>query len=433
MQNSKNLFNQLHSIIPQGINKPKPTKTKTIKRNPADQSTESTTMSTSKDPPSFLTATKSSRSEATALERSRRTAEIEQIRQLKAQSGSSDFNAMRRQLAEKAQNGAPIHNLEDWRAEQQAKAEEDRRKKLEANENLHGYRNKELDSRIPKKERKFRTKQFQGVIGDVEYPEFGGQEGQCDEEGEEEYEEERQVGKLRWSVNDGQATEEEVKIKMNEMEIGNDDSQHTKSRENEPFEEEIANDNGAPPEEEPEIEPEPGPESEPSFPEEETSAQLEPTPSLPEPKTYTRTDVKFSFGLIVRSNSSNKLVSENLRENETLKKCMSATAKILVQKMASPPPLELLEGDGDGSYLPEAYYDPDVTPVVISIEEQEKGDKPLEKNTKRTLVKASFPVYLRDGNLDEAGREKSSRVLKETKSTVFKALREAVSGGSFLR
>ncbi len=343
---------------------------------------------------------------------------------------------MRRQLAEKAHNGAPIHNLEQWRAEQQAKAEEDRRKKLEANENLHGYRNKELDSRIPKKERKFRMKQFQGVIGDVEYPEFGGQEGDYEEEGEEGYEEERQVGKLRWSVRNEQATEEEVQMEMNEMYIGKDDSRHGESRDNEPFETEIADDDDSTPEEEhgseePEIEPEPEPEQ--SVTEKNTQAQSEPTPSLPEPKTYTRTDVKFSFGLIVKSNSSNKFISENLRENETLKKCMSATAKILVQKMASPPPFGLLEGDGDGSDLPEAYYDPSVTPVVISIEEQERGDKPLEENTKRTLVKASFPVYLRDGNLDEAGREKSSRVLKETKSTVFKALREAVSGGSFLR
>ena len=51
---------------------------------------------------------------------------------------------------------------------------------------------------------------------------------------------------------------------------------------------------------------------------------------------------------------------------------------------------------------------------------------------KRTLVKASFPVFLREEEDNEAGKKLYSRILKETKSTVFKSLRGAVSGGSFL-
>lgn len=48
-------------------------------------------------------------------------------------------------------------------------------------------------------------------------------------------------------------------------------------------------------------------------------------------------------------------------------------------------------------------------------------------------MKASFPVFLRDEAIDDEGTKRSARMLKETKTTVFKALRAAVSGGSFLR
>jgi hypothetical protein len=48
------------------------------------------------------------------------------------------------------------------------------------------------------------------------------------------------------------------------------------------------------------------------------------------------------------------------------------------------------------------------------------------------LVKASFPVFLREEAESDKGKKLYSRILKETKTTVFKSLRAAVSGGSFL-
>ena len=79
-------------------------------------------------------------------------------------------------------------------------------------------------------------------------------------------------------------------------------------------------------------------------------------------------------------------------------------------------------------------------PTVISIEEDEKGNNVDDeeenlaaRGNKRTLVKASFPVFLRDESIDEEGKQESARMLKETKNTVFKSLRAAVSGGSFLK
>ncbi|KAL7529221.1 hypothetical protein ACHAWF_002893 [Thalassiosira exigua] len=156
----------------------------------------------------------------------------------------------------------------------------------------------------------------------------------------------------------------------------------------------------------------------------------EPEPSSPPPPTYTRVDIKFSFGLIVRSSAASGFDGDDgdLRDNETLRKCMESTSKILRDEMPS---------GSDGG--PEAYYDPRLEPTVISIEEDKKeggsagGGGNNKGRNKRTLVKASFPVFLRDEPLDDEGERRTARMLKETKTTVFKALRAAVSGGSFLK
>ena len=156
--------------------------------------------------------------------------------------------------------------------------------------------------------------------------------------------------------------------------------------------------------------------------------------------TYSRVDIKFSFGLIVRSSHADGFDGENLRENETLKKCMDATSKILKDQMPSPPDASQMERGSFNALkisFPEAYYDPTLEPNVISIEEDMKSEQEATKKTakgnKRTLVKASFPVFMRDEPVDDEGKKRSARILKETKTTVFKALRAAVSGGSFLR
>jgi len=148
--------------------------------------------------------------------------------------------------------------------------------------------------------------------------------------------------------------------------------------------------------------------------------------------TYTKFDIKFSFGLIVRSSHIDGFDNENLRENETLRKCMGGTAIILREQMPSPPDAVKMSETETSTFkvkYPISYYDPRLKPNVISIEEDVKEGKVAGKGNKRTLVKASFPVFMRD----ESTSNLSSRYLKETKSTVFKALRAAVSGGSFLR
>lgn len=155
--------------------------------------------------------------------------------------------------------------------------------------------------------------------------------------------------------------------------------------------------------------------------------------------TFSRVDIKFSFGLIVRSSAADGFKDENLRNNETLRKCMDGTHKILMDQMPSPPDMAKMEGKSSFTSFkikwPEAYYDPSLEPTVISIEEDKKNEegKKTTKGNKRTLVKASFPVFLRDEAVDDEGTKRSARMLKETKTTVFKALRAAVSGGSFLR
>jgi len=170
---------------------------------------------------------------------------------------------------------------------------------------------------------------------------------------------------------------------------------------------------------------------------ESTPADVQNEPAPTSPPTYSRVDIKFSFGLIVRSSAVDGFETENLRDNETLRKCMEGTSKILHVQLPSPPDVSV---EMDFSNFPEAYYDPTLEPNIISIEEDQRkvssdGKKTTTtaKGNKRTLVKASFPVFLREEKKNEEGKKRSARMLKETKTTVFKALRAAVSGGSFLR
>ena len=120
---------------------------------------------------------------------------------------------------------------------------------------------------------------------------------------------------------------------------------------------------------------------------------------------------------------------------------MEGTSKILLQQMPSPPDVDKLLAENSSAtsikiQFPQAYYEPSFEPTVISIEEDTKNKdsgKVTAKGNKRTLVKASFPVFMRDEEEDDESQKRSARMLKETKTTVFKALRSAVSGGSFLR
>lgn len=188
------------------------------------------------------------------------------------------------------------------------------------------------------------------------------------------------------------------------------------------------------------IQTESAPEPEPAPPavEEEKKAVPPPSYALKAP-TYSRVDIKFSFGLIVRSSAADGFNDENLRDNETLRKCMDGTSKILKDKLPQPPDATKAEYSRSSfaAIFPDGFYDPTLEPTVISIEEDKKNDagpaKKTTKGNKRTLVKASFPVFLRDEAVDDEGKKRSARMLKETKTTVFKALRAAVSGGSFLR
>mmetsp|Transcript_29975 Transcript_29975/g.55161 ORF Transcript_29975/g.55161 Transcript_29975/m.55161 type:complete len:327 (+) Transcript_29975:3-983(+) len=186
-----------------------------------------------------------------------------------------------------------------------------------------------------------------------------------------------------------------------------------------------------------------------TLPAEESARESTPAavPNEPAPTpTYSRVDIKFSFGLIVRSSAVDGFETENLRDNETLRKCMEGTSKILHVQLPSPPDASSASAETtDFSDFPEAYYDPTLEPTIISIEEDQRKESSdgkkktttttttTAKGNKRTLVKASFPVFLRDEEGNEEGKKRDARMLKETKTTVFKALRAAVSGGSFLR
>lgn len=151
------------------------------------------------------------------------------------------------------------------------------------------------------------------------------------------------------------------------------------------------------------------------------------------PPAYSRVDIKFSFGLVVKSGTTD----ESLRDSETLRKCMNGTREILTDELPPPPDYDNM---GSNSSMvsfkvkfPQAYYDPILEPTVISIEEDTSKKPAKGKNNTRTLCKASFPVFIRDEATDEEGKKRAALTLKETKATIFKALRAAVSGGKFLK
>ncbi|KAL3805659.1 hypothetical protein HJC23_005903 [Cyclotella cryptica] len=384
---------------------------------------------------SFLTNSTSSRLEATALERSKREAELQEMRRLRAEAACNGTGV-------NWDNGAaPITDLEEWRNAQKNAAEEERRKKMEAAEGLHGYRGKEVHG-IKKKSRDSKVfKQWEGK----------GRENESGGEGDQDYDDEQQE-ESDGPAPDDMGRETEHSAKAGDDNQAQDDRDDHAGRDAEHSEapaaekEEELEENAAQEEEQPAVQeeepPVPEPEEANPIPQAEEAAPTEesipePQPEVeeqlpPTPPTYCRTDVKFSFGLIVRSNHpTGNFANENLRDNETLRKCMLSTSKILIKEMPSPP--EIIEGENvDYSSFPMAYYDPTLQPTVLSIEEDNKNNNThggLEKGNKRTLVKASFPVFLRE---DKDGATSKS-LLRETKSTVFKALREAVSGGSFLR
>ena len=430
---------------------------------------------------SFLTNSTSSRLEATAQEKAKREAELQEMRRLRAEQQSG-------QNVDWDNGAAPITDIEGWRNSQKSAAEEERRKKMEAAEGLHGYRGKEVpvgkkkdrDSKVFKQ---WEGKGRSGEEGeDVDIQEHWGEENvesvsgvdvkKAAEDIDNKAEDTRDVDVEKST--DEQPSEPEPAVEEKEADVEQNDSTVEETaasevKENPPGEEEaVEGSNDAPTtaeaddavqaeeiEEEKsenhgekehakqdpvELKPTPQPEAENTPEAEEKQAESEPVavsepvqeepPAPTPPPTYSRTDVKFSFGLIVRSNHPTGNFDENLRENETLRKCMASTSKILIKEMPSPP--EIVEGEEEVDYstFPKAYYDPSLAPTVLSIEEDKKdSSEMMEKGNKRTLVKASFPVFLQDTE----GEDKSKALLKETKSTVFKALRAAVSGGQFLR
>mmetsp|Transcript_6529 Transcript_6529/g.13791 ORF Transcript_6529/g.13791 Transcript_6529/m.13791 type:complete len:423 (+) Transcript_6529:38-1306(+) len=148
--------------------------------------------------------------------------------------------------------------------------------------------------------------------------------------------------------------------------------------------------------------------------------------------SYSRLDIKFSFGLVVKSGTTD----ESLRESETLRKCMNGTRDILTEELPAPPKQSDITADSNVSSkvkFPQAYYDPILEPTVISIQEDTSKKPAKGKNNTRTLCKASFPIFIREETKDDDGKKRAALSLKETKATIFKALRAAVSGGNFLK
>jgi len=164
---------------------------------------------------------------------------------------------------------------------------------------------------------------------------------------------------------------------------------------------------------------------------EDAAAKPQSSNSVHEPP-YSRLDIKFSFGLVVKSGTTD----ESLRESETLRKCMNGTRDILTEQLPAPPKQSDITADSNVSTkvkFPQAYYDPILEPTVISIQEDTSKKPAKGKNNTRTLCKASFPIFIREETKDDDGKKRAALSLKETKATIFKALRAAVSGGNFLK
>ena len=392
----------------------------------------------------------STQTAAAEAARRKRDAEIEELRRLKA----ADNEETRRRLQEKGGQGLTT-DMDAWRSEQLGAKDRDRKNKADARNKLTEHHAVDSDAawraeQMEAKERDRRSKlEAQNML-----------------KGHRGYYEAKKTG--AGGAASGQAQNDTV-AGVEHLSLGEDDEDNV---ENAPMKEErvvgklsLDKWNEATPP--PEVLPTPTPtpvnanleenvveeeKKEVAVVEEQPISSPPPPPKaqivLPRgPPTYTRFDIKFSFGLIVRSSAAAEEFGkneENLRDNETLRKCMESTSKILMEQMPAPP-------DSSGTtttvteeqynHFPDAYYDPRLEPTVISIEEDEKPaattsgeDEDIAKGNKRTLVKASFPVFLRDENADdEMGKKECARMLKETKNTVFKSLRAAVSGGSFLK
>ena len=334
--------------------------------------------------------------------RQQRAAEMEEIRRLKA----ADNREARQRLSQ--MGGQLTTDMESWQADQAGAKDADRKKKLEAADVLrgfHGYHARSTDAALDKaaltqaqRERmaadaaRQRQQQAQRGMAGVSLGEEGGAP-RPPEEAEE--------GTRGTEVPGGTASSGIS---------GDAPAEDTPPQEPEP-------------EPAPEAAPAPAQEAAtPSAPELDTNAHTaasSPVRSIP-PPTYSRVDIKFSFGLIVR---------EGKDKEHATRKCMMATHDILQEHMPSAPSDS--SGTGRDAAVIGAYYDPALAPTVLRIEED--AEHRVRGHTARTLVKATFPVFLKDEEArDEDGQRRRAQLLKATKSTVFKALRAAVSGGSFL-
>ncbi|KAL7428079.1 hypothetical protein ACHAXH_003279 [Discostella pseudostelligera] len=370
----------------------------------------------------------STQTAAAEAARRKRDAEIEELRRLKA----GENEETRRRLQEKG--GTLTTDMDAWRSEQLGAKDRDRKNKLDARSKLAEHHAADSDAawRAEQMEAKERDRRQKLEAQNILKGHRGYYEGKKTDASAAGGQQEHVSGMDRLSLGE-KVVEDDAISSKEERVIGRVSLEKWNNQTPSPEEEVLA---PTPP---PAIStPEENIDEKEAVPEivNEPERISEPTSKHPRsPPTYTRFDIKFSFGLIVRSSAAAEDFGneENLRDNETLRKCMESTSKILMEQMPSAPP-----PDGSSIFsFPDAYYDPRLEPTVISIEEDEKtttnDDDDVARGNKRTLVKASFPVFIRDESTDEDGKQESARMLKETKNTVFKSLRAAVSGGSFLK
>lgn len=370
----------------------------------------------------------STQTAAAEAARRKRDAEIEELRRLKA----GENEETRRRLQEKG--GTLTTDMDAWRSEQLGAKDRDRKNKLDARSKLAEHHAADSDAawRAEQMEAKERDRRQKLEAQNILKGHRGYYEGKKTDASAAGGQQEHVSGMDRLSLGE-KVVEDDAISSKEERVIGRVSLEKWNNQTPSPEEEVLA---PTPP---PAIStPEENVDEKEAVPEivNEPERISEPTSKHPRsPPTYTRFDIKFSFGLIVRSSAAAEDFGneENLRDNETLCKCMESTSKILMEQMPSAPP-----PDGSSIFsFPDAYYDPRLEPTVISIEEDEKtttnDDDDVARGNKRTLVKASFPVFIRDESTDEDGKQESARMLKETKNTVFKSLRAAVSGGSFLK
>ena len=392
--------------------------------------------------------------------RKKREEEMAELRRLKADSN----NEMRKKLQEKG--GSLITDMDAWRAEQLGAKDKDRKNKLDAQSGLHTYQgsytrnktNAELGALEDRKNKAEAESNLHGHKGIVDRAKTN---AELDKAALTQAQKEQmaRMGQLSLGGKDqgvnGVPSNETSAVEGDDnapKESVKQAAEKLAKMEKEQAENRRLSSSGTTTKKVVETSKNPPPEAAPQPPKQtpkvqydisDTNAPAEEAPRITlKPPTYSRVDIKFSFGLIVRSSAADGFNGENLRDNETLKKCMEGTSKILKEQMPSPPDVaKLMEKNTTETSLkvkfPQSYYEPTFEPTVISIEEDKKNEdssKVTARGNKRTLVKASFPVFMRDEDgVSEEDKKRSARMLKETKTTVFKALRSAVSGGSFLR